>query len=356
MQPARPVKTTPETRMSDSYNETTQSAKAGAGVLIADRYEVRDILGKGAQGTVVEAFDTRLRRLVAIKIVKISPAKSEEDKETLKRFEIEARAAARLSHPGIVPVYDSGVGSDFAWIAMEIVIGQSIADELAGGSRPELRETSRIVAELLDALDYAHNRGIVHCDVKPANILLAMDLDEGLGKVRLTDFGIARIERSDHAAHEAGTGTPRTMAPEQVKGETVDHRADIWAAGVILYEMLTGTRPFVGAMPAIFTSILLAEPLPPSQKLPGVPAAFDAVIARALMKDPRERYASAAEMAAAVRAAMDADVAPADAAPPAAGEDNARRPTHPRLWRDVWIAAIAFAAGAALSTALHAIW
>jgi eukaryotic-like serine/threonine-protein kinase len=342
--------------MSDSYNETIRSVEGSAGISIADRYEIRDILGKGAQGTVLEAFDIRLRRLVAIKMVKISPAASEEDKETLRRFEIEARAAARLSHPGIVPVYDSGIGSDFAWIAMEIVIGQSIADELASGSLPELPETARIVAELLDALDYAHNRGIVHCDVKPANILLAMDLDEGLGKVRLTDFGIAQIERSDQAAREAGSsGTPRTMAPEQVNGEAVDHRADIWAAGVILYEMLTGARPFTGGIPAIFTSILLTHPLPPSQKRPGVPVAFDAVIERALMKDPQGRYASAAEMAAAVRAAVDADVIPAVAAPQAAGEDDARGPTHGRFWREAWIAAIAFAAGAALSTALHAV-
>jgi serine/threonine-protein kinase len=182
-----------------------------------------------------------------------------------------------------------------------------------------------------------------------------MDLDEGLGKVRLTDFGIAMIERSDRAAPEAGSGTPRMMAPEQVNGEAVDHRTDIWAAGVILYEMLTGARPFVGGMPAIFMNILQTEPLPPSQKRPGVPVAFDAVVARALMKNPRERYASAAEMAAAVRAAMDADPAPAVTAPSTAGGDDTRDATGGRFWREVWIAAIAFAAGAALSTALHAI-
>lgn len=271
--------------------------------LISGRYEIRDRIGAGAMGQVLEAFDHRLRRLVALKLVARG-----DDAEVLRRFRLEAQAAARLRHPGIVAVHDEGEGPDFAWIAMELVIGETLRDAL-DRERPSLAETIRVVTALLDALGHAHDRGIVHRDVKPANILLATALEEGLGEVRLADFGIAQAQGSLAAGADRTRlgdmlGTPSVMAPEQVRGEALDERVDIWAAGVILYEMLTERRPFGGTLPGLYQAVLWHEPTPPSQLRPGLPAALDAVVARALAKDRDDRFGSAPEMAAALRRAV----------------------------------------------------
>jgi serine/threonine-protein kinase len=186
---------------------------------------------------------------------------------------------------------------------MELVIGETLKAVLDRGERPKLPETVRVVCALLDALHYAHGRGIVHRDVKPANVLLAIDADEGLGEVRLTDFGIARIGDVNQTVAGEMLGTPAVMSPEQLRGEPVDRRADLWSVGVILYEMLTGTRPFSGGVPAIFHSILTQQPKPPSEIAAGVPPAFDLVIATALAKMSADRYPDAAAMAEAIRAA-----------------------------------------------------
>ena len=280
-----------------------ESAAAPARV-IAHRYELRDRIGRGAFGEVFEAYDRRLHRLVALKIVPIGPATDADAAEGLRRFCLEAQSVARLSHPGIVTVHDFGEAEDFAWIVMELVIGETLKAVLDRGERPELPETVRVVCALLDALHYAHGRGIVHRDVKPANVLLAIGADEGLGEVRLTDFGIARIGDGDRTVIGQMLGTPSVMSPEQLRGEPVDHRADLWSVGVILYELLTGTRPFPGGVPAIFHSILTHQPKPPSEIVAGLPPAFDVVIATALAKAPADRYPDAAAMAAAVRAAL----------------------------------------------------
>ena len=276
--------------------------------LIAGRYEIRDRIGAGAMGQVLEAYDHRLRRLVALKLMPRG-----DGPEALRRLRLEAQAAARLRHPGIVAVHDEGEGPDFLWIAMELVIGETLRDALDRG-RPSLAETVRVVTALLDALGHAHDRGIVHRDVKPANILLGASMADGLGEVRLADFGVAQAAGSlaDDAAHaHAGemVGTPSVMAPEQIRGEPVDARADLWAVGVILYEMLTGQRAFRGAMPALSQAVLTAEPAPPSQLCPGLPAALDGLLARALAKDRAHRFGDAAAMAAALRQAVAVTVA-----------------------------------------------
>ncbi len=274
--------------------------------VIADRYEVRDRIGRGAFGEVFEVYDRRLSRLVALKTMPIGPATDVEAAEDLRRFHQEAQAVARLSHPGLVTVHDFGQTADFAWIVMELVIGETLKAVLDRGERPEIAETVRVVCALLDALHYAHGRGIVHRDVKPANILLALGTEDGLGKVRLADFGIARVGDTQQTMAGQMMGTPATISPEQLRGESVDLRADLWSVGVILYEMLTGTRPFPGGMPVIFHNILTLDPKPPSEIAPGVPRVFDAVIARALAKAPADRYPDAAVMAEAIRAALPA--------------------------------------------------
>lgn len=266
--------------------------------IIAGRYAVRDMLGQGACGTVLEAMDLRLRRLVALKLIRrLQEGGSGEDPT---RIAAEARAAARLAHPHIIAVHDAGDGRDFTWIAMDLAIGEPLSALLAREGALAEADAARIGGQLLSALEHAHGRGVVHRDVKPANILLALDGGAGPGEVRLGDFGLAQLGAPDQAEAGQMLGTPAWMAPEQVRGEPADHRTDLWAAGVVIYECLTGKRPFAGQMPALLTRILDAEPLPPSQHRPGLDPRWDDVLARALAKSPDARYASAAEMAAAL--------------------------------------------------------
>ena len=305
--------------------------------LIAGRYEPRDRIGQGAMGQVVEAYDHRLGRLVALKLMPCT-----DDAEACRRFELEAQSVARLRHPGIVTVHDVGQGADFRWIAMELVIGETLKSVLDRGEPVPLSETVRVICALLDALGHAHGRGIVHRDVKPANILLAMGLEEGLGEVRLADFGIARAsgglgEETERTRVGEVLGTPSAMAPEQLLGEVADHRADLWAVGIILYQMLTGRRPFTAALPALYAEVLSREPAPPSALVPGLPPGFDAVIATALAKPREGRFANAAAMAAAIRPLADRRAAHRVAltAPPDAG--GAASPAAPVAgWRWPW--------------------
>lgn len=261
--------------------------------LIAGRFAPRDLLGQGACGTVLEAMDLRLRRLVALKLIRrggIDPA----------RIAAEARAAARLVHPNIVAIHDAGDGPDFAWIAMDLVIGEPLSALLAREGRLMPGEAGRLALQLLDALGHAHNRGVIHRDVKPANILLALDTGDGLGELRLGDFGLAQLGHGDPDEAGALYGTPSWMAPEQVRGEPLDPRADLWAAGVVLYEALTGRRPFQGRMPGVLNAILETEPPPPSRIARGLNPDWDPVLARALAKSPDSRFADAAAMARAI--------------------------------------------------------
>ena len=268
--------------------------------MIADRYELRDRIGKGAAGEVFEAMDNRLGRLVAIKLVPLRANSPEAALRALGEFQHEARAASRLSHPGIVTIHDFGNTESYAWLVMELVIGENLRSALDSNGKPGMAEAVRISRALLDALAYAHGRGLVHRDVKPGNILLSVGIDPGWGQVRLADFGIAHIGVVDAAPDQGPLGSPTVMAPEQVQGGAVDHRADLWAAGVILYELLTGQRPFTGGYPAIFDAILSSEPPPPSTVAPDVPPAFDAVIARALAKRAQDRFPDARAMDAAI--------------------------------------------------------
>lgn len=288
--------------LSNDLIEAVDGAKPSE-ARIADRYEIRDRIGRGAFGEVFEVYDHRLGRLVALKTLPIEALASEESAEDLRRFHMEARAVARLSHPGIVTVHDFGETKDFAWIAMELVIGETLKAVLDRNERPSLGETVRVTCALLDALHYAHGRGIVHRDVKPANILLALGAEDGLGEVRLADFGIARLGETQQTVVGQVVGTPTAMAPEQVRGEDVDLRADLWSVGVILYQLLTGKRPFAGGMPGIFNSILTAHPPAPSSIMADLPPALDAVVAKALAKNRNDRYPDAPAMAAALRAA-----------------------------------------------------
>ncbi|HEX7890569.1 MAG TPA: serine/threonine-protein kinase [Ramlibacter sp.] len=266
------------------------------------RYEVLRVLGKGAMGVVYEGRDPNLDRRVAIKTVKVENLSEEAAAEYEHRFRTEARSAARLQHPNIVSVYDSDRDGDVAFLVMEYIQGDDLKHHLDRGTRYSLEQSLKIIRDLLSALDYAHKQGIVHRDIKPANLLL-----EPGGRVKLTDFGVARIQDSGEATRTQGSmvGTLKYMAPEQVQGQKIDSRADLFSVGVVLYQLLTDKRPFDGDNDfSIIHQIIGHHPPAPSSVNPRLPAALDAVVARALAKTRDERFATARDFAVALQAAI----------------------------------------------------
>ena len=265
------------------------------------KYELRAVLGKGAMGTVYDGFDPLIARQVAIKTVRLPAPDDHEALEELARFRREAQAAGRLSHPNIVGVFDYGETPDLAYIVMEFVDGTTLKHHTDKHERFELPEIVRLMTELMAGLQYSHDRGVVHRDIKPANIMLTKR-----GEVKIADFGIARIESSSMT--QAGTmlGTPSYMSPEQFMGTTVDARTDLYSSGVLLYQLLTGEKPFEGGLTAIMHKVLNTEPPPPSALAVTVSPAFDEVVKKAMAKRPEDRFASAAEFATAVKAAFEA--------------------------------------------------
>ena len=261
------------------------------------RYRLVKVLGQGAMGVVYEAVDTRLNRTVAIKTVLRSHLADETTaNDYATRFEREAQAAARLAHPHVVTVFDFGEHEDISYIVMEFIRGRELNQAFEAGEKFSLHEAIRIMRELLSALDYAHQQGIVHRDIKPANVML-----DPAGRVKLTDFGVARVANANQDRTMPGTlvGTPSYMSPEQILGLAVGSRADIFATGVILYQFLTGKRPFSGGGPfGVQRKIVQDDPEPPSQVNPEVPDGFDFIIQRALAKQPEDRYENAAAFAA----------------------------------------------------------
>jgi serine/threonine-protein kinase len=263
------------------------------------KYEIKRPLGRGAMGTVYEGWDPIIARRVAIKTVRLPDASDPETEEALARFRREAQAAGRLTHPNIVGVFDYGETNDLAYIVMEFVDGPPLKSVLDKQERFELAATVRIMEDLLAGLQFSHERGVVHRDIKPANVMLTSS-----GQAKIADFGIARIESSSMT--QAGTvlGTPAYMSPEQFMGQVVDSRTDIYSSGVLLYQLLTGERPFEGGMSAIMHKALNTEPPAPSLLSVTAPPSFDAVVRRAMAKRPEDRFASATAFIEAVRAAV----------------------------------------------------
>ena len=265
------------------------------------KYEIRRRIGAGAMGVVFEAWDPGIGRRVAVKTLKQDILDSAEAADVLARFRREAQAAGRLNHPNIVAVYELGETDGITFIAMEYVDGKELKDFCDQGERFPLAQVVRIITALLVALDVAHAAGVVHRDIKPGNIFLVGD-----DVVKVGDFGIARVESSELTQAGSVLGTPSYMSPEQICGQVVDGRADLFSAGVILYQLLTGEKPFQGnSLATIMHKLLKEEPTPPSVINVHVSPAFDAVITKALAKRPENRYQNGAEFAAAVRAASE---------------------------------------------------
>lgn len=274
------------------------------------RYEVRGKLGRGAMGTVYEAFDPVIQRVVAIKVIVKSSVDPYEAEEIFARFRREAQAAGRLSHPNIVPVYEYGEDDEMAYIVMELIHGRELRDYFENDERFSIAEGANIMMQLLEALRYSHSRGVIHRDIKPANIMIAAD-----GQVKITDFGIARIDSSNLTQAGVVMGTPTYMSPEQFLGQEADHRADLYACGVILYQLLTGQRPFSGSVISIMRQVTQQELPPPSHTNPDVPAQLDEIVKKAMAKQPAERYQGAAEFMAALAGATLAHPLPARTIP-----------------------------------------
>ncbi|MGC8475719.1 MAG: serine/threonine-protein kinase [Acetobacteraceae bacterium] len=264
------------------------------------KYELRGTLGRGAMGTVYEGWDPVIARRVAIKTVNLPENPDPDTAEEIARFRREAQAAGRLTHPNIVAVYDYGETKDIAYIVMEYVDGPTLKSVLDKNERFTLPDIRRIMDDLLAGLQFSHDRGVVHRDIKPANVMLN---SERRGKI--ADFGIARIESSNMT--QAGTvlGTPAYMSPEQFRGEPVDARTDIYSSGVLLYQLLTGERPFEGSVTSIMHKVLNVDPPAPSQLSVVVPPALDAVVLRAMAKRPEDRFPSASAFAGALGNAID---------------------------------------------------
>jgi eukaryotic-like serine/threonine-protein kinase len=277
------------------------------------RYRVLGELGRGAMGVVYEAADDLLGRPVAIKTILMSADLAERaDHEA--RFLQEAKAAGGLSHPNVVTVYDVGRESDVLYMAMELLDGEELRDVLDRGNLP-LATAVDIAAQIAEGLAFAHDRGVVHRDVKPSNIMVMRG-----DTVKIMDFGIARIRTSDIKTQTGlRLGSPRYMAPEQLLGQGVDRRADIFALGVVLYEMLAGIAPFGGEdVQEVMFRVASYDPPAPSRINPAVPTVLDLVVARAIAKDPAQRYQDAQELADDLRAAKSAAVDAKSPAPRAA--------------------------------------
>lgn len=257
------------------------------------KYPITGVLGTGAMGVVYKAFDPVINRPVAIKtILKSLIGQDMSGSSAAERFKHEARAVGRLSHPGIVAIYEYGEDDDAAFIAMEFVEGRTLAQILAATPRLPEADILTLMDQLLAALACAHRAGVWHRDIKPANLIVT----DG-GQLKVTDFGIARIDSVALTQVSSSIGTPGYMAPEQYVGEGVDHRVDIFAAGVLLYTLLVGHGPFRGPAETVMYKVLNENPLAPSQ-VDGVgrDGFYDAIVARALAKQAAERYASVTEL------------------------------------------------------------
>jgi serine/threonine-protein kinase len=267
---------------------------------VLGKYKIVEVLGEGSMGVVYKAHDAAIDRYVAAKVIRKSLLGADPSGEIARRFRNEAVAAGRLSHPNIVAVYDYGESEQTAYIIMEYAQGENLESYLArNGTRP-LDEAVSLTTQLLDGLHFAHERGIVHRDVKPSNVLLGAD-----GRLKITDFGVAHVHASNLTQSGVAIGTPSYMAPEQYRGDDIDRRVDVFSAGVVLYELCTGRKPFDGRSVAeLAYKICHVDAPPPSTVQVGLPPDVDALLARALAKKRDVRFATAADFARALSIAL----------------------------------------------------
>ncbi|MCI0422094.1 MAG: serine/threonine protein kinase [Acidobacteria bacterium] len=259
------------------------------------RYKIQGVLGRGAMGIVFRAHDPKIDRVVAIKTITILGVAPDEEKEYRQRFFREARAAGKLSHPGLVTIYDVGEqeGTQAPYIVMEYIEGRTLESFISDSVGKSIQVSLDLVKQVAEALDYAHSKGIVHRDIKPANIIVTPD-----GRARITDFGIAKLAVTQLTMPGEALGTPAYMSPEQVTGDHLDGRSDLFSLGIILYSMLVGQKPFTGEnATTVMFNITYKEPIPLTRLNPSLDPRFDGFIEHALAKRPADRYQSGREFA-----------------------------------------------------------
>ena len=265
-------------------------------------YRIINQVGKGGMATVYKAYQPSVDRYVAIKVL---PSQLAESKEFAARFQQEARIIAKLEHPHILPVFDYGESDGVAYFVMRYMDAGTLKERMIEGRPLPLHEIDRLFTQLAEALSYAHSRGIVHRDLKPANVLI-----DAQGNVFLTDFGIAKLLESASprlTQTDAIMGTPAYISPEQAQGHPVDQRSDIYSLGIILYEIVTGSVPFTAETPLAVLFKHISDPLPPPSLVrPDIPPVVEQVLLKALAKDPRDRFGTAAEFVAAWERALQA--------------------------------------------------
>lgn len=296
-------------RLSAAEGAGTGGKQASGGSLLTEgsdvkptlgRYEIVKELGRGAMGIVYLGKDPKIHRSVAIKTMRLDEVEGDELPDVKARFFREAESAGKLSHPNIVTIYDAGEEQDLAYFAMEVLDGVDLKDLCKKRNLLPVKRTLEIVTKVSEALDYAHSQSVVHRDIKPANIMVMPD-----GTVKVTDFGIARVTTSAKTQTGIVLGTPSYMSPEQLSGAKVDGRSDLFSLGVVLFEMLTGERPFQGESVATLMYVIANQPHPsPFELRPDLPKTVGAVIDRALQKDAAKRYQRGLEMAQDLRAVM----------------------------------------------------
>ncbi len=263
------------------------------------KFELHELIGEGAMGTVWKAYDSVIRRYVALKLL----SRAGRPADAQDRFMREARAAGALQHPNIVTIYDLGESDDQLFIAMELVDGRDLSSLIALSEPLALERKLDMVIEVLQGLSYAHERGVIHRDIKPSNVRIASD-----GSVKIMDFGIARLQSADVTGSGAIVGTPTYMAPEQITNGAITPATDIFAVGCVLYELLAYRKPFEGeTVHGVLYQVLTTDPKPLRTMAPSIPAALERVVGKALNKVPEERYETARQMQSAlfsIRAAL----------------------------------------------------
>lgn len=259
------------------------------GRVLDGRYEILDVVGEGGMAVVYKARDTRLERLVAVKIMREEMAV---DEDVCQRFRAESHAVAMLSSPNIVAVYDVSRSDDLEYIVMELVDGITLQQYMRRKGALPWRETLHFSKQIARALSHAHERGIIHRDIKPQNIMLLRD-----GTIKVADFGIAALENEIHENDGEAIGSIHYIAPEQARGASPDVRGDLYSLGIVMYEMLTGSRPYTGdTLGEVAVKHMSARPVPPREKVPDIPQELEWITLKAMNADINERYQSAAEL------------------------------------------------------------